>query len=245
MHRARGGGGRADRRGRGRPARPRGPGRPPVPRRAAGVADRPDRLLRHRPRGRAGRLRPAVADRAARAPRRRAHAGDRHGGRPLHRGRRDRRRRDAPPSPALGCSRPRSTRSLPGAPAATAWTSGSDTSTIRSPADVAGTVDVVTAVVPYVPSEELRLLPRDVREHEPRAALDGGPGGTGLLLEVVARAPRLLGPDGWLLLELGGDQDEAVGRKRCGNGDSPGSRPCAMRRATRAGSPRSDANRAA
>ena len=84
--------------------------------------------------------------------------------------------------------------------------------------DVAGTVDVLTAVVPYVPSEELRLLPRDVREHEPRRALDGGPGGTGLLLEVVARAPRLLGPDGWLLLELGGDQDEAVARAMRGSG---------------------------
>jgi release factor glutamine methyltransferase len=78
------------------------------------------------------------------------------------------------------------------------------------PGDVAGTVDVVTAVVPYVPSEELHLLPRDVREHEPRAALDGGPEGTALLLEVIARSPRLLRPGGALLLELGGGQPALV-----------------------------------
>src|SRR5919198_147155 len=35
-----------------------------------------------------------------------------------------------------------------------------------------GRVDVVTAVVPYVPVEELHLLPRDVREQEPRRAID-------------------------------------------------------------------------
>ena len=74
------------------------------------------------------------------------------------------------------------------------------------PGDRAETADVVTAVVPYVPSEELHLLPRDVREHEPRIALDGGPAGTAVLLEVIARSPRLLRSGGSLLLELGGDQ---------------------------------------
>jgi release factor glutamine methyltransferase len=72
-------------------------------------------------------------------------------------------------------------------------------------------VDVLTAVVPYVPTDELRLLPRDVRAFEPRLALDGGVDGTRLLAEVVRRSPRWLRPGGWVLLELGGDQAEQLG----------------------------------
>ena len=73
-------------------------------------------------------------------------------------------------------------------------------------------VDVLTAVVPYVPTDSLRLLPRDVQAFEPRLALDGGVDGTDLLVEVVRRSTRWLRPGGWLLLELGGDQAEPIGR---------------------------------
>jgi len=69
-----------------------------------------------------------------------------------------------------------------------------------------GQVDVVTAVPPYVPTAELRLLPRDTLAYEPRAALDGGPDGTELLQRVVAAAAGLLRPGGSLLVELGGDE---------------------------------------
>jgi release factor glutamine methyltransferase len=67
-------------------------------------------------------------------------------------------------------------------------------------------VDLMTAVVPYVPTEELRLLPRDVLAHEPRPALDGGSGGTLVLVRAAGAADRWLRPGGSLLLELGGDQ---------------------------------------
>jgi release factor glutamine methyltransferase len=73
-------------------------------------------------------------------------------------------------------------------------------------------VDVLTAVVPYVPTGSLRLLPRDVQAFEPRLALDGGADGTDLLVEVARRSPGWLRPGGWLLLELGGDQAHPVGR---------------------------------
>jgi len=69
-----------------------------------------------------------------------------------------------------------------------------------------GQVDVVTAVVPYVPTGELRLLPRDVLAHEPRRALDGGDQGIDLLIRAATAAVGLLRPGGSLLLELGGDQ---------------------------------------
>ena len=73
-------------------------------------------------------------------------------------------------------------------------------------------VDVLTAVVPYVPTDSIRLLPRDVQAFEPRLALDGGAEGTDLLVEVARRSTRWLKPHGRLLLELGGDQAPTMGR---------------------------------
>lgn len=78
------------------------------------------------------------------------------------------------------------------------------------PASIRGRVDVMTSVVPYVPSEELHLLPRDVLAHEPRHALDGGPGGTMFLEQVARSSADWLAPGGRVLLELGGDQAGAV-----------------------------------
>jgi len=67
-------------------------------------------------------------------------------------------------------------------------------------------VDVMTAVVPYVPTEELHLLPRDVLANEPRHALDGGPRGTTVLGRAAEAAARWLRHGGSVLLEIGGDQ---------------------------------------
>lgn len=80
------------------------------------------------------------------------------------------------------------------------------------PRELERRVDMLTAVVPYVPTDSLRLLPRDVQAYEPRLALDGGVDGTDLLMEVVRRSARWLSPGGWLLLELGGDQAEPIGQ---------------------------------
>jgi len=70
-----------------------------------------------------------------------------------------------------------------------------------------GAFDVVTAVAPYVPRPGIAYLPVDVRRYEPRRALDGGDDGLAVVRRVVAGAARLLRPDGWLLAEVGGDQD--------------------------------------
>jgi release factor glutamine methyltransferase len=74
------------------------------------------------------------------------------------------------------------------------------------PSELCGLVDVLVAVPPYVPTEELALLPRDVVAYEPVRALDGGEAGTDLLSRIVDRSVRWLRPGGRLLLELGGDQ---------------------------------------
>ena len=59
-----------------------------------------------------------------------------------------------------------------------------------------------------MPTDAVRLLPPDVVRHEPRRALDGGADGLDVARRVVAAAARLLRPGGWLLIELGGDQDD-------------------------------------
>jgi release factor glutamine methyltransferase len=73
-----------------------------------------------------------------------------------------------------------------------------------------GCADVVTAVAPYVPHGALELLPSDVRRHEPALAHDGGEDGLAVVRLVVRAARLLLRPRGWLLLELGGDQDRLL-----------------------------------
>jgi release factor glutamine methyltransferase len=81
------------------------------------------------------------------------------------------------------------------------------------PHELEGCVDVVTAVAPYVPTDAIGLLPRDVQTFEPGRALDGGHDGTELLDQIAARSRRWLRPGGWLLMELGGrDQAENITR---------------------------------
>jgi release factor glutamine methyltransferase len=79
------------------------------------------------------------------------------------------------------------------------------------PDELLGLVDVVTAVVPYVPTVELQHLPHDVLTFEPLHALDGGPNGTTLLEQAIRQAAPLLRPGGSLLLEVGGNQAELLG----------------------------------
>jgi release factor glutamine methyltransferase len=70
--------------------------------------------------------------------------------------------------------------------------------------------DLVTAVAPYVPTEHLRLLPADVVRYEPRLALAGGGDGLDVVRRIVGVAAARLGPGGWLVLEVGGDQHRAL-----------------------------------
>ena len=69
------------------------------------------------------------------------------------------------------------------------------------PASLRGRVDVLVANVPYVPTEEVGLLPAEARMHEPRVALDGGADGLDVLRRVVAAAPAWLAPGGSVLAE--------------------------------------------
>lgn len=70
--------------------------------------------------------------------------------------------------------------------------------------------DAITANPPYIPSDELRQLAADVRDHEPLLALDGGASGLETLRRIVRDAPRYLARNGVLALEVGHDQARRV-----------------------------------
>lgn len=71
---------------------------------------------------------------------------------------------------------------------------------------IPGSLDLVVANPPYLPTGVIASLPPEVSRHEPRAALDGGPDGMTVIRRIVAGAPGVLKPGGWLLMEIGEDQ---------------------------------------
>jgi release factor glutamine methyltransferase len=71
-------------------------------------------------------------------------------------------------------------------------------------------VHLITANLPYVGSEEWEALPPEIREHEPRAALEGGPGGLEVIRRLLVTAAPHLRPGGAILLEIGARQGPAA-----------------------------------
>lgn len=69
------------------------------------------------------------------------------------------------------------------------------------PATLLGRVDILLANVPYVPHDDIRLLPPEARDHEPLVTLDGGGDGLEVLRRVTADTSRWLAPGGRLLVE--------------------------------------------
>lgn len=65
-----------------------------------------------------------------------------------------------------------------------------------------GKVDALAANPPYIPTEEVANLPREVRAAEPVLALDGGPDGLAVHRPIIAGAGRYLAPGGVLALEV-------------------------------------------
>lgn len=78
------------------------------------------------------------------------------------------------------------------------------------PSSWRGTVDVIVAVLPYVPTDEIVYLPRDVRDFEPIVALDGGEDGLAVVRRAVGHVREWLRDGGRALFELGGDQLDLI-----------------------------------
>jgi release factor glutamine methyltransferase len=71
--------------------------------------------------------------------------------------------------------------------------------------------DAVVTNPPYVKSSDFSLLPREIRDYEPRYALDGGEDGLQTIRAIIDQAPDFLRSGGILALEMGAGQAEAVG----------------------------------
>jgi len=74
---------------------------------------------------------------------------------------------------------------------------------------VSGEFDILICNPPYIPTAEIRHLEPEVREFDPMAALDGGSDGL-LYYRRLARIASDVVPEGWLVLEVGHDQADAV-----------------------------------
>jgi release factor glutamine methyltransferase len=73
-----------------------------------------------------------------------------------------------------------------------------------------GPVDLITANLPYVTTAEWEDLPPEIRMHEPRSALDGGPDGLAFIRRLLSTAGPYLRPNGAILLEIGASQGAAA-----------------------------------
>ena len=70
--------------------------------------------------------------------------------------------------------------------------------------------DLIVANLPYVKTDDWRALPPELRDHEPRAALDGGPDGLAAIRRLLDQAPGYIPAGAALCLEFGDGQADAV-----------------------------------
>ena len=77
-------------------------------------------------------------------------------------------------------------------------------------AEPRGPVDVVVANLPYVNSLDYLTLQADVRDYEPKNALDGGSQGLDVIERLLQQVPKVLAPGGLVVLEIAYDQGEPI-----------------------------------
>jgi release factor glutamine methyltransferase len=62
--------------------------------------------------------------------------------------------------------------------------------------------DIIVSNPPYIASEDYVSLPPEIRDYEPRLALDGREGGLFFVERIIMESPAYLNPGGWLLIEM-------------------------------------------
>lgn len=77
------------------------------------------------------------------------------------------------------------------------------------PSDLAGTIDVVVANAPYVPTAAIGSMPPEARDHEHRVALDGGADGLDVQRRIAKDVGRWLAPGGTVIVETSVQQAPA------------------------------------
>lgn len=89
-------------------------------------------------------------------------------------------------------------------------------------AGVEGPFDLIVSNPPYIAHDEIETLAPEVRDYDPRVALDGGQDGLDAYRSIAGDAKRILAPGGRLFVELGAGQDEQVRALFTKAGLSPG-----------------------
>jgi release factor glutamine methyltransferase len=69
-----------------------------------------------------------------------------------------------------------------------------------------GPFDIIVSNPPYIATNDIAALAPEVRDFDPRGALDGGSDGLNFYRTIAATIPALLAPGGLLIVELGPDQ---------------------------------------
>ncbi|MFH1825928.1 MAG: peptide chain release factor N(5)-glutamine methyltransferase [bacterium] len=71
-------------------------------------------------------------------------------------------------------------------------------------------VDLIISNPPYIPTADIKTLEPNVKDWEPRQALDGGPDGLDYIRQIIQESPKHLKPGGCLVLEFGFGQDAEI-----------------------------------
>jgi release factor glutamine methyltransferase len=79
-------------------------------------------------------------------------------------------------------------------------------------ADLKREFDIAVSNPPYIPAAEIATLPPEVKDHDPRRALDGGPDGLAFYRRLAAELPHVLLPGALVGLEFGAGQADDVRR---------------------------------
>lgn len=78
--------------------------------------------------------------------------------------------------------------------------------------NIEGRFDYILSNPPYIPSEVIEGLMPEVKEHEPRLALDGEADGLSFYRKIINEAPDYLNPNGRIYFEIGAEQGEDLTR---------------------------------
>lgn len=72
--------------------------------------------------------------------------------------------------------------------------------------------DFIISNPPYIKSEDIETLQTEVKDHEPRLALDGGEDGFDFYRRIIAEAPRFLKEGGMIFFEIGINQSDEIAK---------------------------------
>jgi release factor glutamine methyltransferase len=80
----------------------------------------------------------------------------------------------------------------------------------RTPVDAHRSFDLIISNPPYIPTAEISTLEPEVRDFDPRGALDGGPDGLDFYRQFATEAHKFLKPAGKIMLEFGDGQGDSI-----------------------------------